>query len=97
METAMNMRLVSFAFITMGLFVNPIYFGRMSSYFTGLSTIAIPEMLDLIWRKNRNGKIFIIGYYMFFFTYFVMDMTKIWSISIFYDQFNHVPISSLFM
>lgn len=93
----MNMRIISFVFIAMGLFVNPIYFGRMSSYFTSLSAIAIPEMLNLVWKENRNGRAYIIGYYIFFFTYFVMDMTKIGSISIFYDQFNHAPFSSLFM
>lgn len=92
----MNMRIISFVFIVMGLFANPIYFGRMSSYFTGLSAIAIPEMLNLIWKENRNGRVYIIGYYIFFFIYFVMDMTKIGSISIFYDQFNHVAFSSLF-
>lgn len=92
----MNMRIISFVFIAMGLFANPIYFGRMSSYFTSLSAIAIPEMLNLIWKKNRNGGAYIIGYYIFFFIYFIMDMTKIGSISIFYDQFNHAPLSSLF-
>lgn len=92
----MNMRIISFVFIAMGLFVNPIYFGRMSSYFASLSAIAIPEMLNLIWKENRNGRVYIIGYYIFFFIYFVMDMTKIGSISLFYDQFNHAPISSLF-
>lgn len=92
----MNMRIISFVFIAMGLFVNPIYFGRMSSYFASLSAIAIPEMLNLVWKENRNGRVYIIGYYIFFFIYFVMDMTKIGSISLFYDQFNHAPISSLF-
>ena len=90
------MRIISFVFIAMGLFVNPIYFGRMSSYFASLSAIAIPEMLNLVWKENRNGRVYIIGYYIFFFIYFVMDMTKIGSISLFYDQFNHAPISSLF-
>ena len=90
------MRIISLVFIAMGLFVNPIYYGRMSLYFTGLSAIAIPEMLNLIWKENRNGRVYILGYYIFFFIYFVMDMTKIGSISIFYDQFNHVAFSSLF-
>lgn len=92
----MNMRIISFIFIAMGLFVNPIYFGRMSTYFTSLSAIAIPEMLSISWEENRNGRVYIFGYYVFFFIYFLMDMTKIGSISIFYDQFNHVPLSSLF-
>lgn len=89
-----NMRNISFIFIAMGLVANPIYFGRMSTYFTVLSAITVPEMLDICWG---NKKIYIWGYYVFFFLYFIMDMTKIGSISIFYDQFNRVAFSSLFL
>lgn len=91
-----NMKIISFIFIVMGLFANPIYFGRMSTYFTALSTIAIPEMLAIIWRESRNKKVYILGYYLFFFVYFLMDMTKIGTISIFTDQFYHVSFSELF-
>lgn len=44
-----NMRVISFLFIAMGLSANPIYFGRMSSYFSSLSDIVIPEMLHVCW------------------------------------------------
>lgn len=91
-----NMRIISFVFIAMGLFMNPIYFGRMSTYFTSLSAIAIPEMLSVVWKNNRNRKLYSLAYYLFFFVYFLMDLTKIGSISIYTDQFNHVPLSSLF-
>lgn len=92
----LNMRIISFVFIAMGLFVNPIYFGRMATYFTALSTVAIPKMLSIAWKKSRNKRVYTLGYYLFFFIYFLMDMTKIGSISIFTDQFNHVPLSSIF-
>ena len=91
-----NMLIISFVFIAMGLFVNPVYLGRMATYFSCLSAIAIPEMLSICWGKNKGDRIFKWGYYIFFFVYFLMDMTKIGSISIFYDQFRHVPFSSLF-
>lgn len=91
-----NMRIISFAFISMGLFMNPIYFGRMSIYFSSLSAIAIPEMLSTAWKHNRNRRAYMLAYYLFFFVYFLMDMTKIGSISLTYDQFQHVPLSSLF-
>lgn len=91
-----NMQTIAFVFIAMGLFVNPIYLGRMATYFTCLSAVAIPEMLSVSWKKSKNGGIIILGYYIFFFAYFLMDMTKIGSISIFYDQFNHIALSSLF-
>jgi len=96
MILGLNMRIISFIFIAMGLIVNPIYFGRMSTYFTSLSIIAIPDMLNICWKTNRNGRIYVMGYYLFFFLYFILDMTKIGSISIFYDQFNHIALSSLF-
>lgn len=96
MILGVNMRIISFLFIAMGLFVNPIYFGRMSSYFSALSAIMIPEMLYTCWKNYINRRMLLLGYYLFFFIYFLMDMTKIGSISIFVDQFKHVPISSLF-
>ncbi len=92
----LNMRIISFVFTAMGLFVNPIYFGRMATYFTALSIVAIPDMLSVSWKGNRNRKVYTLGYYFFFFIYFLLDMTKIGSISIFTDQFNHVPLSSIF-
>lgn len=92
----LNMRVISFAFVCMGLFMNPIYFGRMSSYFSVMSAIAIPGMLDVIWSDNRQGKFMTLGYYTFFFAYFLLDMTKIGTISIHYDQFKHVPFLSIF-
>lgn len=91
-----NMMIISFVFISMGLFMNPIYFGRMSTYFTALSAIVIPEMLYTAWKYDRNRKAYTAAYYLFFFVYFLMDMTKIGTISVFLDRFNHVPISSLF-
>lgn len=91
-----NMMIISFVFIAMGLFMNPIYFGRMSSYFTALSAVVIPEMLFTIWKYDRNRKAYTAAYYLFFFTYFLMDLTKIGSISISTDQFKHVPLTSLF-
>lgn len=91
-----NMMIISFVFIAMGLFMNPIYFGRMSIYFTALSAVVIPEMLFTIWKHDRNRKAYTAAYYLFFFTYFLMDLTKIGSISIFTDQFKHVPLTSLF-
>lgn len=91
-----NMRIISFVFISMGLFMNPIYFGRMATYFTALSVIAIPKMLYTVWEYNQNRKVYTAAYYLFFFAYFLMDMTKIGSIGLTYDQFNHVPLISLF-
>ena len=96
LKLGINMQTVAFVFIAMGLFVNPIYLGRMSTYFSCLSVVAIPEMLSVCWKKSKNGAKLILGYYTFFFVYFLMDMTKIGSISIFYDQFNHIAFSSLF-
>lgn len=91
-----NMRVISFAFVSMGLFVNPIYFGRMSSYFSSLSAISIPEMLDVIWADKPQKGLLRAAYYAFFFLYFLLDMTKIGSIPITYDQFSHVPLRSIF-
>lgn len=91
-----NMQVISFVFIALGLFFNPIYLGRMSTYFSALSCLAIPRMLNVIFRRKLNGRYCILMYYAVFGVYFLMDMTKIGSISVFYDQFRHVSIFSLF-
>lgn len=85
-----NMQIVSFVFIFLGLFMNPIYLGRMSTYFTMLSAVAIPKMLKVAFPQKGNA--IRIGYYIFSFTYFIMDLTKIGSVSLSYDRFNHISI-----
>lgn len=91
-----NMQVISFVFIALGLFFNPIYLGRMSTYFSALSSIAIPKMLNVAFKNTRNGRYWTVLYYAFFGVYFLMDMTKIGTISVFYDQFRHISIFSLF-
>lgn len=96
LKLGINMQILSFVFIFMGLFVNPIYLGRMASYFTALSAIAVPEMLHICWDDEKNGKVYKALYYIFFFAYFMLDMTKIGSISILKDQFKHTTIGNIF-
>lgn len=91
-----NMRLISFVFVAMGLFANPIYFGRMASYFTALSAITIPEMLSVSFANSKNMKLFTLGYYVFFFAYFLLDMTKLGSISLSKDLFDQISLFELF-
>lgn len=91
-----NMQVISFVFIALGLFFNPIYLGRMATYFSALSCIAIPKMLNVSFKNTKNGRYWTVLYYAFFGVYFLMDMTKIGTISVFYDQFRHVSIFSLF-
>lgn len=96
MTLGINMRIISTVFLAMGLFMNPIYFGRMSSYFSAMSVIAIPQMLNTIWGKRSDGALLQLAYYSLFFVYFLMDMTKLGSISITHDQFRHVSIFDVF-
>lgn len=96
MTLGINMRIISTVFLAMGLFMNPIYFGRMSSYFSALSVIAIPQMLETIWGNRSDGAVLTTGYYAFFFVYFILDMTKLGSIELTHDQFRHVSLFSLF-
>lgn len=91
-----NMRIISFIFLAMGLLVNPIYLGRMSSYFSALSLVTIPKMLRICFGSKYKEQFIILGYYAFFFAYFLLDMTKLGSISVFTDQFNHISLFGLF-
>lgn len=96
LKLGVNMQIISFMFIFMGLFVNPIYLGRMSTYFSALSAIAIPEMLHVCWDDEKYGIIFKTLYYIFFFAFFLLDMTKLGTYSLTYDRFKHTTILHIF-
>lgn len=96
LKLGVNMRIISFAFIFLALFVNPIYLGRMSTYFSILSSVVIPEMLYICWHDEKNGNLLKILYYAFFFVYFVLDMVKLGSIDFFYDQFQQTTLGNIF-
>lgn len=96
LKLGVNMRIISFAFIFLALFVNPIYLGRMSTYFSLLSSIVIPEMLSVCFKGEKNGDLFKKIYYAFFFLYFVLDMTKLGSISILTDRFAQTSLGNIF-
>lgn len=91
-----NMRFISFIFIFLGLFYNPIYLGRMSMYYSMLSVITIPKMLEAAFKNEKHRSLLSFGYYLFFGLYFLLDLSKLGSISLLHDQFKHVSIFSLF-
>lgn len=92
LNLGINMVFLSFIFICVGLFFNPIYFGRISTYFSTINAITIPNMLCVIWRNLSSLKTNVLIYYAVFIAYFVLDLTKLGSISIFYDLFNHLGL-----
>ncbi|MBR1675958.1 MAG: EpsG family protein [Clostridia bacterium] len=89
-----NMQIISALFLFTGLFVNPIYPGRMASYFSALYFIVVPKMLNIAFPEKNNA--LKIGYYMVFILFFLLDLTKLGSISIFYDQLAHISFFELF-
>lgn len=90
-----NMNIIGFFFLSLGLFVNPMYMGRIATYFTALSMISIPKMLKVAFG-NKENQIFIKGYYSLMAAYFVLDLTKLGSISLAWDRFKHMPIETFF-
>ena len=96
LKLGINMRIISFVFIFMGLFANPIYLGRMSSYFSLLSVVTIPQMLHICWDDEKNGNLYKIFYYILFFIYFVLDITKLGTYGLGYDHFRHTDIGIIF-
>lgn len=87
-----NMMIINGFLISMGLFFNPIYFGRVGTYYSTLNAIVIPIILNVMYYQKENRRINIFVYYMFYSIYFVLDLTKLGSISITYDLFNHIRI-----
>ncbi|WP_455684407.1 EpsG family protein [Thomasclavelia sp.] len=92
LNLGINMLIFNFLFISMGLFFNPIYFARIGTYFSTINAITIPCMLCIIWRNMSSLKNNIIIYYGVFIIYFILDLTKLGTISIFTDIFNHLNL-----
>lgn len=95
LNLGVNMRILSFTFIAAGLFVNPIYFARIGTYFSVLNAISIPIMLLIAFGRTRDGLVLRLGYYGIFAFYFLLDITKLGSISIFQDIFHHISVFNL--
>lgn len=87
-----NMEIIQFFFIAAGLFFNPIYMARIGTYFSSVSAVTTPLMLVYAFRNSRNAKLYYRGYYVIFSIYFILDMTKLGSISIFTDLFHHIGL-----
>ena len=85
-----NMAIYNVIFLSMGLFFNPIYFGRIATYFSTINAIIIPYLLCVIWRDLESSKTNVLIYYSVFIAYFVLDLTKLGLISIFTDLFNQI-------
>lgn len=92
LNLGINMMILNAIMIFIGLFMNPIYFGRIGTYFASINAITVPFMLNVIYENHEHRKHNLIFYYAFYVVYFVLDLTKLGSISIFYDLFNHIKL-----
>ena len=87
-----NMMILNGLFIFTGLFVNPIYFGRIATYFSLIEAIIVPMMLCTILRNKGDVVPKLLLYFAFYFLYFILDLTQLGSLSIFTDIFKHVSL-----
>lgn len=85
-----NMNIIGFLFIALGLFFNPMYMGRISTYFTAMSMVSVPMMLEVVYGKNNRQLITM--YYVFMGIYYLLDLTKLGTYSLFQDQFYRISI-----
>ncbi len=96
LNLGINMRIISFTFIFLGLFFSPVYLGRMSIYFSALSSIAIPKMLKVSFSNDSREKYFTQVYYIIFAVYFLLDLTRLGYYNLSFDRFKHTDIMTLF-
>lgn len=89
LDLGINMMILNGLFIFVGLFVNPIYFARIATYFSSLNAIIVPMMLCIILRNKSHVVLKLSSYFAFYFLYLVLDLTKLGSISVFTDIFKH--------
>ena len=93
----LNMSLIRFVLIFLGLFWNPIYFARIGTYFSVLDMIVMPMVLNKPELRNEKlGSIVKCVYYPIMTVYFLLDITKLGAISITKDVFGHISFSDLF-
>lgn len=91
-----NLSIVSFFILVLGLFFNAMYLGRIATYFSIISFIALPKMLHAVFDGEERSQILFLAYYSLFFVYCVLDMTKLLTYDLFYDPFLHVSLSQVF-
>lgn len=87
-----NLITIGAFFLAMGLFYNPMYMGRLATYFSIISMVAIPSIIREVFRE----KFLVNGYYLLFVIYFIADTTKLGTISIFTDIFMRTSFMTLF-
>ncbi len=92
LNLGVNMMIINGFMLFMGLFISPIYCGRIATYFNLFVAVTIPWMLNVIYQNSEHRRQNIMIYYCFFIVYFVLDLTKLGSISIFTDLFKHVQL-----
>lgn len=87
-----NLLTIGFGFIFLGLFFNPMYMGRVATYYSIISAVEIPKIL----RTSFRSKIIVASYYLLFVAYYIADLTKLGSISIYQDIFQRTSFWTLF-
>lgn len=92
LNLGINMVILTGVMIFAGLFMSPIYCGRIATYFSLIVAIIVPWMLNIIYQNHEHRRQNIMIYYAFFIAYFVLDLTKLGRISIFTDLFKHISI-----
>lgn len=92
LNLGINMMIINAIMISLGLFLNPIYFGRIGTYFSTINAVIVPQMLNKVMKKNGRYKLNLLIYYGVYAVHFVLDMTKLGSISISYDFFKHIGL-----
>lgn len=92
LNLGINMLTLNGVMILAGLFMSPIYCGRIATYFSTFVAITVPWMLNVIYQNSKHRRQNIMIYYALFIIYFVLDLTKLGSISLFTDLFKHISI-----
>ncbi len=89
-----NMSILGFALVFLGLFMDPVYCGRMALYFDVLQIIVVPYVINIYFGEDN---IFVkITFYAIFAVFCVLDVTKLGSVAFFSNQFHHASFMTLF-
>lgn len=71
-----NFSLLNFLLSFMAVFTSGLYLTRLSTYFNIYNVILYPYLLNVVYKDRPNEKLIKTGFYIFYFAFYMFDMTN---------------------
>lgn len=88
-DLCVNYSLLNFMLSFLAVFTSGLYITRLSTYFNIYNVILYPYLLDVAYKDQPNQKLIKTGFYIFYFAYYMFDMTNSAAFSYFSDVIGY--------